>query len=82
MASSPTTTTGLRYQGICPCGCGQSVEVAFGDFASTTVAVAACSRQRSAGITHYTVRKSAAPAAAVEPVVRHRAGLVAFGGGQ
>jgi hypothetical protein len=81
MTSSTPSTTTVSYQAVCPCGCGETVEVAYGGFAATTASVAACGRLAASGIADYTVRKSQAPAQFVAQAVRHRDGLVAFAGG-
>lgn len=54
----------MTFTIACPCGCGQRVEAADAGFAATTVTVAACDRQRAAGIASTTMRKSVAYAAA------------------
>lgn len=69
----------MHFQISCPC-CGQIVEARDAGFAATTVDVVACDRQRAAGVVSWTMRKSAAFAAAVPAeTLRHKSGLVSFG---
>jgi NAD-dependent DNA ligase len=76
--TDPHQEVTMTFPIFCPC-CGQQVEALDKGFAATSVEVAACDTQRAIGIVSWTIRKSAAYAAAV-PVysVRHSTGLVEF----
>jgi len=76
--TAPIATT---FTIFCGCGCGETVEASSAGFAATTCEVAACTARREAGMVSFTVRKSAAFAAAVPTTtVAHRDGLVCFAG--
>jgi hypothetical protein len=63
----------------CPC-CSQQVEARDAGFSATTVEVVACAAQKAAGVVSWTMRKSAAYAAAAPAeTFRHKDGFVTFG---
>lgn len=70
------------FTAICPCGCGDTVTATDEGFHATTVRVELCPTQRAtapAFIAGADIRKSAV-VQAVAPTLRHRDGLVTFGG--
>jgi hypothetical protein len=81
---SPTTSEVAMstHSILCPCDCGEVVEMNFGTFADTTVRVASCS-STPAFVAGRIFRKSAAAgfvSATDTPALRHRDGLVTFTG--
>jgi len=76
------TTAPTTFNVFCGCGCGETVKATDAGFFATSCEVAACAKLRAAGMLSFTVRKTAAFAAAVPVVtsVRHIDGLVSFTG--
>lgn len=68
----------------CPCGCGSVVEASSKGFSATSCEVVACESLRKDGIVSTTIRKTEAYSLFVsdEAILRHKDGLVSFGGGR
>jgi hypothetical protein len=70
----------MNFKAICPCGdCdGETVEARTGGFTATTTETEACSVMRKAGLVAASWRKTVV-VEVVEPPMRHKDGLIAFG---